>query len=207
MSEPVYIDPATDEVRRLTAAALVASPTDSREPTKIRCTKCGVFMGALVSTRRGPLFTSTWKTEPPLVGEVVYVNESTGERRTLTRRGAIRFRDKTSVVVEGEPLDDHGRDGVIALLALPPGTPDDYPALLLRCPDHGDVVVDRTDALAVIRRPDSEPWRVRTSKPFTEYRYHDPGAAWLRGLGQTRHYHETRQIFMGGSTPSPTEGD
>lgn len=207
MNEPVYIDPATDEVRRLTAAALAASHTDSREPTKIRCSKCGVFMGVLGSTERGPLFHSTWKTEPPLAGEVIYVNESTGERRTLTRRHAIRFRDKISMVIEGEPIGDDGRDGVIALLALPPGTPDDYPALLLRCPDHGDAVVDRIEALAVIRRPDSEPWRVGTSKPFTEYRYHDPDASWLRGIGQTRHEHETRKIFLRGSTPSPTEDD
>lgn len=138
-AEPLRLDPATAAGRRLTAAAIVASmASGNTEPTlKIHCARCGSALGYADYTAAGPLFISSWEVERALDFDVI-VNG-----RTLSRREALRYRERKHPLVgqSGRPITETGRDGVFALLVLPPGIPEDFPDLLVRCADHGDAVL------------------------------------------------------------------
>lgn len=187
MSEPLYLDPATDAVRRLTAASL--APGTAVEPRlDIRCVACGSKLGYVVKTAHHGLgFASTWRTELPL-GFEVHVNG-----RKLSRGEAIKHERTSTQVVrrEGPPMDYTGRDGVIALLTLPPDMVQDYPALLVRCTEHGDAELDRLEVVERARDGGGVVWKVSVSMPFADYAYHDDVADWLPSAG-TVHRSEER---------------
>lgn len=179
MTEPIYIDPATDQGRRLTAAALLAA-RDAKHAASFRCSvpRCGRVLARVGLTSAGPLFTSSWEVETP-IGFAVKVNG-----RKLSRREALAFRDRTRPVLErsGPKITETTVDGVVAHLALPAGI-DDYPPLLVRCPRHGDAVIPLDLARAALRR---KPGLVTVSKPFTAYAFHDPEGSWLPDAPSTR---------------------
>jgi hypothetical protein len=59
---------------------------------------------------------------------------------------------------------------MIALPRVPAGLAAEYPDLLVRCNDHGDVVVDRVAVLGQIERPPpSGKVKVDVSPPHREY--------------------------------------
>lgn len=155
----VYLDPASAEVRRLIAESIQQTPPNPPTWLKVRCHDCGALVGRVVRTRHGPGFTSSWRVSvgSPIKGEV--------------DPGEVVHRS-------GPPIPSQLRDGVVALLALPPGVEPDYPALLVRCERHGDTVLDRTKVLAWLRARKREV-KVDLAKPFTAYRYHDPEGSWL----------------------------
>jgi hypothetical protein len=184
-NQPVRLDPATEEVRRLTDRAMAASATVKPTLT-VRCSQCHTAVGYAAMTSAGALFTSSWEVELPLGFDVI----ANGEK--LNRRQAQRFRNRREVVTarSGPPITETGTDGVVALLALPPGVAEDYPALLVRCKDHGDAVLSRVDVLAAVR--DAKPsYRAVLSWPATAYTV--PDSTWLT-VGKVNRSREARRL-------------
>lgn len=179
------LDPMTTEVRRLTVAAVAASSKVTPTLT-VRCSQCKGSVGHAAMTSAGPFFTSSWTVQDALGFEVVVGG------RTLNRRQAVRYRDQQLPVAtsSGSPIANEHVDGLHALLALPPGVGDDYPALLVRCDKHGDAVLDRLELLAALRR-DEPSFLAALSWPLTPYQA--PDSTWLEG-GRTQHQTETRKI-------------
>ena len=70
MTEPVYLDPATEEVRSLLARSLEQT-TDAPERLAIRCKACGRKVSRVVATSHGPGFWSEWETDEPIDYQVI----------------------------------------------------------------------------------------------------------------------------------------
>jgi len=174
------LDPA---VWALTLEAVAASKHDDR-CLRVVCRECGRALAWAGVTKKGPLFTSSWVTEIEHDEDMVLDARRLrpGERRlALEAAGA-------EIEAEG-PSMDQGRDGVVALLALPVGMAPDYPDLLVRCDEHGDAVLDRAETLDRVRGARSA-WKVTPSLPKREYeplRNDWPG-------GSTEHARETIRI-------------
>jgi hypothetical protein len=134
----------------------------------IRCVDCRAVLAHAGYTPTGPLFTSTWRYALPA--------DMNLNGQPLNRRRQHRVEQELGAEVEGaEDID--GTTGVIALLALPAGMPPDYPDLAVRCPRHGDLLLDRLEALERLRG--SEDWDVRTERPRLELV--PPDSSWLAG--------------------------
>lgn len=179
---PLRLTVADEEVWNLTLEAMAA--TEGLRPTlALRCQACGSKLAAAGVTPIGPVFTSAWDVELPL-GHAVYVN---GVK--LPRRATLKFDQKMFEVVErrGRPQDHIGRDGVVALLVVPPHMPQEYPDLLVRCNDHGDVLLDRLQVLTWIRDGRTKSRKVAVRLPHREY---DRG----RAGGTKRRSRETRRF-------------
>ncbi len=149
------LDPA---VWALTLEAVAASKHDDR-CLRVVCRECGRALAWAGVTKKGPLFTSSWVTEIEHDEDMVLDARRLrpGERRlALEAAGA-------EIEAEG-PSMDQGRDGVVALLALPVGMAPDYPDLLVRCDEHGDAVLDRAETLDRVRGARSA-WK--TTAPAT----------------------------------------
>jgi hypothetical protein len=91
--------------------------------------------------------------------------------RTLSLKEASRWVDEHEELQEssGKPLRAPIRHGVRALLT--PGLAD-YPDLLVRCPKHGDQVLERDEVLSWIRQAVYEPFvaKVILTQHDLEYR-------------------------------------
>lgn len=161
---PVRIDPETEVVRKLTAQALAASQPSGIMLT-LRCSKCGEPIAWVGRSAGLVLFVSTWAVEIE-----TGVFDQNLDRKLTNREYESFANDTLGPVVDavGPPMATTRADGVIAILALPPGSPDDYPALLVRCSDHGDKVLDRLAVLAMLRRG-KDSWPVSLTSPLTAY--------------------------------------
>lgn len=158
------LQPETEAVRDLTSRANAASSTVKPTLT-VRCQKCQGVLGHAGYTDVGPLWTASWTTDPDPIPEMDVLTE----QGKLTGRGKARhLKSSTFIHFQGDdPGLERGRDGYVALLALPPCVADDYPDLYVRCVDHGDVVLDRLELLEHLRRHKSL-WKVQTSYPLHE---------------------------------------
>lgn len=129
-----------DAATRARAHAAVAQPPlPGTNPLQVRCRHCGGRLAQAWLTESGPVFCSSWPSDdrfPVLVTD--------GTRRLS--RPASRWREG-----QREPWEVHG---CIALLAEP-----DRPDLMVRCPKHGDAVLDRDEVLRRLRRGDAA-WKV-----------------------------------------------
>lgn len=153
------LDPFTPEVCALTATALRESRGRSPSLT-IRCRARSCVLAVVGYTPTGPLFTSSWHVAPaPHQRVSVNGDELRPRELRMWNRGRL---DSES----GHPVDEPGRDGVVALLTVPAGVPEDYPPLLVRC-EHGDAVLDRLEVVEWLRTPGRR--KVTVSKPFHAY--------------------------------------
>ena len=176
------LDPA---VWALTLEAVAASKHDDR-CLRVVCRECGRALAWAGVTKKGPLFTSSWVTEIEHDEDMVL---DARRLRSRERRLALEAMD-AEITTEG-PSMDRGRDGVVALLALPVGMTPDYPDLLVRCDIHGDAVLDRAETLNRVRAARSA-WKVSLSLPKREY---EPlRNDWPEELGSTEHASETIRI-------------
>jgi hypothetical protein len=146
-----------------TLDALIASRLIKPALT-VRCKQCHAQLARAGVTPLGPLFTSSWTVEVPTPFEV-FVD---GQR--LSRRAAIRHHANTTEVAgqSGPAISDTEIHGTIALLALPPEMPQDYPPLMVSCARHGDALVGRSEVLADLRAG-SRVLYVLVSLPRLEY--------------------------------------
>ena len=77
--------------------------------------------------------------------------------------------------ISGEPDRGYERHGTIALLELPLGTVQEYPALMVRCLKHGDAILARTEVLSALRSRRRQ-LRAEVSFPLTAYDVGEPPA-------------------------------
>jgi len=187
----VLLNTADPEVWALTIAAC-RSVNGADAPLKIQCSRCHKLLAIAGDTSFGYLFHSAWVVEKPLDFDV----ESNGV--TLSRRQALKFRELINPVERssGPPIVEQNRHGAIVLLA--PTAPElDRPELMVRCADHGDVVLERSQVADALRR--SLPvLRVVVGFPRLDYLMptHDDA-------GEKRSQSETRRV--GGSDVSLDE--
>lgn len=148
---PLRLDADDEQVYALTVRA--NDDSRRRRPSvRFVCDQCGAKLGSAAHTAHGPLFTSSWET-PPGAQDVTL-------RRLLSRLARTK--------PTGDSRRGAQRDGVIALLALPPDVPQDYPDLMVRCAVHGDALLDRRDILRAISGQSVV--KVATRLPRLEYR-------------------------------------
>jgi hypothetical protein len=138
------------EVLELTGIALHDVLEIPDPPLRVACQRCGAQLGRGGDTRNGPVFTTSWLVNPPR-STVISING-----RVLSHKAASRWVDEheTLLASSGKPLSEPIRHGVRALLT--PGLVD-YPDLLVRCPKHGDPVLDRDEVLGWIRQAACKP--------------------------------------------------
>ncbi len=181
------LNPEGRDVWRLTWDALLDSNSRKHSLTvKCRERGCGNTLARAGTTKYGPLFVSWWTVELPLGYGETYV-----DGRKLSRREELRFRELFLPIVKssGAPIPDGRVDGTIALLALPPEMRQEYPALMVRCPDHGDATLERLDILDDLRSRRALR-KVDPSYPLLDYVLprHDESHPAKR----SKHYRETR---------------
>ena len=162
MTEPLKIDVDDDHLWRTTLEAVAATQERKRPRITIRCAgECGAALGGLDVMPQGPLMISWW--EFPAKPEVVLVNGVKVPRDEWERRNNLRVKEW------GPPPGDTETMSVIALIGS--GLPE-YPALLVRCATHGDLVLDRTEALDRLRQVKvggHDIWAVTPTLPFSDY--------------------------------------
>lgn len=115
----------------------------TRKPLlKVKCARCGAELAQVGITAHGPLFTSSWKVPIPAGSEAKALGPPTKLSGPAPLRSEIH--------------------GALAVLALPPDLPAEYPDLLVRCARHGDAVLDRREALRRLPADGAKPlqWRV-----------------------------------------------
>jgi hypothetical protein len=160
----LQIWPTNERVLALTLDAL-ADSNGGKPTTTFRCHSGGCRVGLAglpPSARPWPLFTAAgWDVEDPLPFEL------TIHDRPATRRESIAHDRETFELVSGPPVSYTGRHGTIALLALPPEVPQEFPDLLVRCL-HGDAVLDRMEVISLLRRR-VKVHKVRVSFPRRKY--------------------------------------
>lgn len=156
------------------------------KPFQILCAGCGSTVALVGSTASGPLFSSSWPVERP----VDYVVRVDGVE--LPPRAARTWMQQQHPLVarSGAPVDRPEVHGAVALLALPPDLPQDYPDLLVRCIDHGDEVLDRHAVLEWLRHRSAP--KVTVHRPHRQYRR--PTDA----LGRTSEQSEVRRLASEG---------
>ncbi len=148
---------ATDlEERELIRRALGSKPNDQ---VRLRCADCGTKIGKVADTPHGALFTSSWRVE---IAETERVKV---DGRELLPRERARF-DKAHLPVESGPQPDRVEvHGSLAMLAA-----ESSSDLLVRCPEHGDAVLDRLELLKMLRTPKGKRnSRITVSSPGWEY--------------------------------------
>lgn len=129
---------------------LVEASADVKPSLTVRCCDpCGALLAHAGVTSLGPLFTSSWKVDLVLPFSIQV------GRRVLNRGEAVRWdkaeRERTLETTSGPPMDHSGRDGLFAALAIPPGLPQTYTPLYVRCAKHGDAVLDRVVVIEALR--------------------------------------------------------
>lgn len=134
----------SDEVWNLTLQAMAcAHELGAKHTLEIRCAaggRCGQLLAVAGEVPGyGPLFTSRWMV--PVQSPITYKGASMSERRA---RRLLAQSD--NVTVTGEPLLEVPT-GAIGLIG---DGLDEYPDLLVRCPKHGDHLVDRGEVLAML---------------------------------------------------------
>lgn len=171
-----------DDARVLALTRRAIEESVHVKPVKIRCAGCHSTVALVGSTASGPLFISSWPAERP-VGHVVRVDGV-----ELPPPAARKWMQKHHPLVaqSGAPVDRPEVHGAIALLALPPALPQDYPDLLVRCDKHGDELLERHTVLEWLR--DRSAPKVALDFPHREYRR--PTDA----LGTTSEQSEVRQL-------------
>lgn len=147
MSSPLKIDVDDDELWHRTQEAVAATRQHRRPRVTIRCAgSCGAILGGLDATPHGPLLISWWDLDAP-------ADEAAG----------------VAVAAEYGRAPGRERRCVIALIGS--GLAE-YPALLVRCAEHGDLLVDRGEALDKLRsvRPDGHTvWAVTPKHPHLNH--------------------------------------
>lgn len=176
MTKPRRIDADDPEVRSLTSRAWTDTTNRYAPEVTIICRSCGTVLGAMDTTKFGPLFLSWWDVEPHSEAEL--------NGRPLKKREYERVLEQAGWRVEsvsGNP-DRLERHGAAALLTLPPTMAEDCPDLMVRCEKHGDAILDRNEALSRLRtRPPRKKWKVTPSFPLQAYREPTPDPGLLSG--------------------------
>lgn len=114
----------------------LAKADPSAAQVKIVCGTCGSRLAKARPTTRGPIFVSSWE-----MGHV--------QRRDTARVLAAL----PAIEKSGQDIANvRGRNGYLAALALPPELPQVYPPLLVRCPEHGDAILNRSELVQSVRR-------------------------------------------------------
>ncbi len=163
----IRLEADDSQVRALTVKALAdIAARDLKAALTIRCRACGAQLAQAGVTTHGCLFTSAWAVERP---DVVAITVN-GIR--LSPREALKYRPRV-IVEQSGPTNESDRHGVIGLLTVAPTLPQDYPDLLVRCPDDGDAVLDRHQVLAWLR-DDRHKVHVDVTFPRLSYRMPDP---------------------------------
>jgi hypothetical protein len=191
LSDQLQLNASDRSVWRLTLEACQAPRPELL--LAVRCSR-GCLLAQCGTTAVGPLFISEWEVETDLPFK--FRHDTLGD---LSRRDAMRFRDATWPVEErsGAPITHTERHGTIALLALPPDLPQQFPDLLVRC-KHGDAVLDRAEVLMWIRAG-RVLRKVPTAMPRQAY-------ARPRWEGSTNSTSTEVRRFSGGSRPFPQNG-
>jgi hypothetical protein len=155
------------KVLELTGAALYGAAEIQNPPLRVQCKRCGSQLGWGGDTPGGPLFTSSWLVNPP-GPTVIKING-----RALSPKAANRWVDEHEELRKrsGRPLRAPIRHGVRALLT--PGLAD-YPDLLVRCPKHGDQVLDRGEVLGWIRQAAYQPFVAKVVLTQRDLKYRPP---------------------------------
>ena len=129
----------------------------------VRCRAGGDSSGA-GETPHGPLFIAVWRV--PALGTIAFNGEHLAKRQ---ERGAWKsMRAARGRRQLGPDAADEGVETSIGLLALLVSLPSEYPDFMVRCPDHGDAVVDRLEVLTRLRSGDRS-MKVDTSFPRCAY--------------------------------------
>lgn len=176
----IRLEPDDPQVRALTIKAF--RDCQGRDaPLTLHCDRprCWATLAMVGATQHGFLFTAWWKF-----------------LRTLTDEEVVMDRFSTDVRVSGSPIDRYERESVIALLALPPDVPPDYPGLMVRCTTHGDKLLDRLDVFKWLRLKQSD-MPVHVEMPRLEPRPNDHTfyeALVAAGAGTQRKSNVTRRI-------------
>ncbi len=143
---------------------LVVASAGAAPAVAVRCSArgCSRVLGRAGQTPAGPLFSATWPVEDTL--PVVTV---VGGRR-LRPRGQIAHL-ATGVVAQSGPEPAPTRpEGFFAPLAVPACLPQVAVPLYVRCPRHGDAVLERDHVLAALRGG-RQTVVAPTALPFMDY--------------------------------------
>lgn len=169
------------------AQALLLDALDEahdQKPVSIRCHK-HCHLASVGTTRHGPLLTSSWSVDTPSPVAVMDAD------RRMRPRQAKKWLDAHAPVARQSGGDEPEVHGVLALLALPPELPQDYPDLMVRC-SHGDAVLDRFEVVRWSR----EGWAPKVTVTPERRAYLAP--TWVGG-----EMSESRQVRTLGGTAVP----
>lgn len=115
----------------------------------VQCAECAnrrrtTKLGLAANTAQGPGFAASWADWEVEWGEVHVSGRKLGARETLSH-----LLDSATTVT-----GDWGktREGYFAALAIPPELTQEYVPLLVRCPRHGDALLNRDAVVAGLRR-------------------------------------------------------
>lgn len=176
MTDMLKLDVDNDALWATTLRTVQSTQQRKAPLVEIRCSGCGAVLGCLDKLPRGRLFASWWEVDasPPSgwagTGAYVLRSDRPGERIPVEEHlqervaaGAMRERQY------GPPLAVSGH---VCFALIDDGLAE-YPALFVRCAQHGDMVLDRAEA---IRRLDAavKPAKWAVAPQFPRLAYVEP---------------------------------